>query len=200
MDMNKKGFMMAAMAIVLGLCCACSKKSNKDANEIAEKDSVEVLIASDSLEALYELADSIAEEDETLSGGGGLNDIRFANFKTNKDWLDNEYIRTLRRYLDDYTAGKVENAELEPYKEGLKSKFVIYNTEPFIMGGLFIRVIFLDMPDKVFAGWVYSLVDEAKQTVTGYEFRALHLETEESGLTKEEILQGVKETPDLKLW
>ena len=200
MDMNKKGFMMAAMAIVLGLCCACNNKPNKDANEIAEKDSVEVLTASDSLEALYELADSIAEEDETLSGGGGLNDIRFANFKTNKDWLDNEYIRTLRRYLDDYTAGKVENEELEPYKEGLKSKFVIYNTEPFIMGGLFIRVIFLDMPDKVFAGWVYSLVDEAKQTVTGYEFRALHLETEESGLTKEEILQGVKETPDLKLW
>ena len=144
------------------------------------------------------MADSVAEDE--ISGGGGLNDIRFADFKTNKDWLDNEYIRTLRRYLDDYTAGKVENAELDPYKKGLKSQFVIYDTEPFIMGGLFIRVIFLDMPDKVFAGWVYSLVNEATRTVTGYEFRSLRLESEESELTKEDILQAVNETPDLKLW
>ena len=196
--MKKKGFMTIAMAIVLGMCCACNSNQAKRVNWEAETDSAKARVERDLMELFSEVADSVAEDE--ISGGGGLNDIRFADFKTNKDWLDNEYIRTLRRYLDDYTAGKVENAELDPYKKGLKSQFVIYDTEPFIMGGLFIRVIFLDMPDKVFAGWVYSLVNEATRTVTGYEFRSLRLESEESELTKEDILQAVNETPDLKLW
>lgn len=180
----KQGCMIIAIAMVLGVCCACNNKQRKY--------------------SLSELAGCIAkldeQDDEDLGDNRSLNDIRFANYKTNRDWLDNEYIRTLRRYLDDYTARKVENAELEPYKKGLKSQFVIYNTEPFLLGGLLIRVIFIDMPDKVFAGWVYSFVDVETEMVTGYEFRYLHLETEESGYTKEEILQIAKETPDLKLW
>ena len=80
------------------------------------------------------------------------------------------------------------------FSEGLEKTIM------FIMGGLFIRVIFLNMPDKVFAGWVYSPVNEATRTVTGYEFRSLRLESKESELTKEDILQAVNETPDLKLW
>ena len=167
-----------------------------DDSVLTEKDSM--VSDSDTEDCTTELGEQ--DVNDSISGLTCLNDIRFADFKTSKDWLDNEYIRTLRRYLDDYTAGKVEDAELEPYKEGLKSKFVIYNTEPYIGGGLFIQVIFLDMPDKIFASSVYSFVNQDTKTVTGYECRGIHLATEESGVTKEEILQAVNETPDLKLW
>ena len=191
--------------VAVVLCCIYIIVQSKSIDVNASDDPVLTETKSDSMASSSDTVDHTAEMeeqagDDSLSGQGSLNDIRFANFKTNRDWLDNEYIRTLRRYLDDYTAEKVENTRLEPYKEGLKSKFVVYDTEPFIAGGLLIRVIFLDMPDKVFAGTVYSFVDEDTKTVTGYECRGLHLETEESGFTKEEILQGVKETPDLKLW
>lgn len=191
--------------VAVVLCCIYIFVQSKAIDVNASDDPVRTETESDLLASSSDTEDNVVEleeqaGDDSVSVQGSLNDIRFANFKTNKDWLDNEYIRTLRRYLDDYTAGKVENAELEPYKKGLKSKFVIYDTEPFIAGGLLVRVIFLDMPDKVFAGTVYSFVDEDTKTVTGYEFRGLYLETEESGLTKEEILQGVRETPDLKLW
>lgn len=191
--------------VTVVLCCIYIIVQSRAIDVNASDDPVRTETESDSLASSSDTGDNVAEleeqaGDDSVSVQGSLNDIRFANFKTSKDWLDNEYIHTLRRYLDDYTAGKVENAELEPYKNGLKSKFAIYDTEPFIAGGLLIRVIFLDMPDKVFAGTVYSFVDEDTKKVTGYEFRGLYLETEESGLSKEEILQGVRETPDLKLW
>ena len=192
MKMNnmKTVIKIVAAAIVLGTYCACNSNQNREAHEVAEKDGAEVQ------------ADSKGEQDEEgeLSNCISLNDIRFANFKTDKDWVDNDYIRTLRSYLDDYTAGVFENSELEPYRKGLKSQFVIFNTEPFLAGGLLIRVVFLEMPDKVFDGWVYSFVNEETEKVTEYEVRYLTLEPEESGLTKEDILQVVSETPDLKFW
>ena len=56
------------------------------------------------------------------------------------------------------------------------------------------------MPDKLFACSVYSFVDMDTKTVTGYDFRGIYLLTDETGLTKDDILQGIKETPDLKLF
>lgn len=41
---------------------------------------------------------------DTISSGKTLNDIRFKDWDRS-DWLDNEYIRTLRKYLDDYNKG-----------------------------------------------------------------------------------------------
>lgn len=189
--------------VAVVLCFAYIIAQSRAIGVTASEDSV--LTEKDSMVSSSDVEDDTAEweeqaEDDSVSGLICLNDIRFANFKTSKDWVDNEYIRTLRRYLDDYTAGKVEDADLEPYKEVIKSKFVIYHTEPYIGGGLFIQVIFLDMPDKIFSCSVYSSVDQDTKTVMGYDFRGFHQNTEESGLTKEEILQGVKETPDLKLW
>ena len=191
--------------VAVVICCIYIFVQSKAIGVTASEDSVLTEKEKDSMVSSSDEEDKTAEleeqvEDDSVSGLSCLNDIRFENFNTSKDWLDNEYIRTFRRYLDDYIAGKVEAAELEPYKEGLKSKFVIYNTAPYIGGGLFIQVIFLDMPDKIFAGSVYSFVDMDAKKVTGYECRGIHLATEESGVTKEEILQGVKETPDLKLW
>ena len=71
--MKKKGFMTIAMAIVLGMCCACRSNQSKRVNWEAETDSAEVRAERDLIELFSEVADSVAEED--FSGGGGLNDI-----------------------------------------------------------------------------------------------------------------------------
>lgn len=44
-----------------------------------------------------------------------LNDIRFEGWKE-QDWLDNEYIRTLREYINAYNNGQESNPILDPYK------------------------------------------------------------------------------------
>ena len=103
-------------------------------------------------------------------------------------------------YASKYNAGIVSNPELDPYKEQIKGKFVIYDINPFLVGGAFIRITFLDMPDRVFSSWVYSHVDEQKGTVESYEFRSIRIEEEETDMTKEDILQAIKEIDGLKLW
>jgi hypothetical protein len=129
-----------------------------------------------------------------------LNEVRFENFTSNEDWLDNDYIRALRTYIDDYKSGKVKDPDLDKVKEKINGQFVVLNVEPFIMGGLFLVVAFLDSPNDVFTSWIYSDVDQETKTVSGYEVRTFRLEEEKSELTKEEILEAVKEHPELKLW
>ena len=166
---------MACIATLL----ACSPAKQSGAPESAIGDSLQVADTTDIHKA--------------------LNDIRFEGWEK-KDWLDNEYIRTLRRYLDDYAMGKVSNPDLEPYKEQVKSQFVIYDINAYLLGGAFIRITFLDMPDNVFGSWIYSDVDEKKGIVERYVFRSIHIEDERTELTKEDILQAVNEVPELKLW
>ena len=62
------------------------------------------------------------------------------------------------------------------------------------------RITFLDMPDRVFSSWIYSNVDKQKEIVESYEFRFINMEDETTGMTKEDILQAVKEMDGLKLW
>lgn len=128
-----------------------------------------------------------------------LNDIRFAGWEY-EDWLDNDYIRELRLYINDYLSGEIEDAELDEYREDIKGKFVIANIEPYIMGGAFIQVCFMDCPNKVFSSWVYSEVDEKKEIVLGYSCRGLSLQTDESGFTREEIRKIMSEHPEIKAW
>ena len=144
--------------------------------------------------------DSILDEDSVSIGNGkGLNDIRFANF-TEKDWRDNEYIRCLRRYLDDYNCGDIKDEELDPYKEKVCGKFVIGSCEPYLFGGLVISIMFVDNPDDVFSAWVYSTVDRETETITDYSVHGIWHEEEKSGFTKEEVLTLLKEHPEQKLW
>ena len=115
--------------------------------------------------------------------------------------MDNDYIRTLRAYLDEYNSGKVEDPGLEPYKDMIKGKFVIYDINPYLLGGAFIRITFLDAPDRVFDCWVYSNVDEENEVVESYELRSIMIEEDENTeMSKEEILHIVKMDPDIKLW
>ena len=50
----------------------------------------------------FEDIDTTLQTTDTISSGKTLNDIRFKDWDRS-DWLDNEYIRTLRKYLDDYS-------------------------------------------------------------------------------------------------
>lgn len=143
--------------------------------------------------------DTTLQTTDTISSGKTLNNIRFKDWNRS-DWLDNEYIRTLRKYLDDYNSGKVCNANLDPYKEHIKGQFVVYDINPYLLGGAFIRITFLDMPNRVFSSWIYSEVNEDKEIVESYEFRSISIEEETTDMTKEDILQAIKEMDGLKLW
>ena len=147
----------------------------------------------------FEDIDTLSQTTDSIKRNKSLNDIRFNGWERS-DWLDNEYIRTLRRYLDDYNKGVVSNPDLDPYKEQIKGQFVIYDITPYLLGGAFIRITFLDMPDRVFCSWIYSEVDEDKETVESYEFRFISIEEETTDMTKDDILQAIKEMDGLKLW
>lgn len=125
----------------------------------------------------FEDIDTTLQTTDTISSGKTLNDIRFKDWDRS-DWLDNEYIRTLRKYLDDYNKGTVSNTNLDPYKEHIKGQFVIYDIKPYLLGGAFIRITFLDMPNRVFSSWIYSEVNEDKEIVENYEFRSISIEEE----------------------
>lgn len=145
------------------------------------------------------MMDSIQYEDDSIGNGKGLNDIRFANF-TEKDWVDNEYIRCLRKYLDDFNSGNIKDEDLQPYKDKIRGEFVVASSTPYLFGGLLISIMFIDSPDDVFTGWVYSSVDEETETVIDYSVRGIWHEDEKSGFTKEEIFALLKEHPEFKLW
>ncbi|MBD5256232.1 MAG: hypothetical protein HDS50_01180 [Bacteroides sp.] len=139
------------------------------------------------------------EDSANIDDFKSLNDIRFENW-TEKDWLDNDYIRTVRRYLDSYLKGDIEDVGLDPYKEHLASKFGINYIYPSYGGGVNIRIIFIDMPDKIFNCWVYSTVDPDKEKVLSYWVHYIKLEEEGREYTKEDIFKTIKEHPELKLW
>lgn len=145
------------------------------------------------------IIDTAIQVTDTIGTRKTLNEIRFDGWERS-DWLDNEYIRTLRKYLDDYNNGIVSNPALDPYKEQIKGQFVVYDINPYLLGGALIRITFLDMPDRVFSSWIYSNVDEKKEMVESYEFRSISIEEETTDMTKEDILQAVKEMEGLKLW
>ena len=143
-----------------------------------------------------ELEDTVSVEKNL---GKSLNDIRFAGW-TDKDWLDNAYIRELRKHVDAYLDGQMPNRYPEDYKEYVKGKFAIVNIEPYLMGGVFIQFCFIENPNKIFSAWVYSDVDEEKEKVLGYDCKSIQLEEYTMDLTKEEILKIIEEHPENKLW
>ena len=155
-------------------------------------------VNTDSTSVSDTMATDTAEYSEG-SGGRGLNDIRFDGW-TDIDWVDNEYIRCLRRYIDDYNNGRIQNEALDEYRDKMKGKFVIGWSEPFIMGGLFLHIIFLDSPSDIFLAWVYSSVDEETETVLDYEVRRITHDETKNTLSREEILKLMEEHPEYKLW
>lgn len=186
--MNRFTLVLHAVYVIALCFSSCSQTGEINAVNTTTKDSTEISVS-----------ESYSYEPDNTSDGKSLNDIRFANF-TDKDWLDNEYIRTLRKYLDEFNNGIIEDEELEIFKDDVNGSFIIANVEPFFLGGLFIQIIFIDKPEKVFTAWVYSDVDEDAEKVVGYSVRRISLDERKNELTREQILQEMKKHPELKLW
>lgn len=218
--MTKQGkIKLYGMAILLAGMLGCTTKSQK-ANEAKETSVVQSpqTVPADSMEEREETeewpmvadipedtnatASEAEEEDEEMDefmANGGLNGIRFEGW-TNKEFLNNEYLHTLRKYIDAYLDGEIEEPNLDPYRDRIKCPFAVYGTMPYTGGGLLATIIFIDMPEKMFDAWIYSSVDVEKRTVSGYQVQTIRVSEEEGTLAKEEILRIIKENPINKLW
>ena len=146
-------------------------------------------------------ANLYSEVDEVADNGGKetLNDIRFDGW-TKMEWADNDYIRAVRKYIDAYNSGEIENSNLDEHKKYVQGKFVIADIQPYIAGGVFIYIIFYDNPEKTFSAHVYSDVDEKTRVVSNYECRGLKTENINLEFSQNDILQFLKECPEHRLW
>ena len=134
-----------------------------------------------------------------------IDEVRFYNWEE-KDWLDNNYVRAVRIYLDAFRLGKmsaeyIKHKEMEQFnkhKELFGSKFCVVSVEPFLGGGLWISAVMVDDPKYMVLAWVYSYVDG--DTINGYDVRSFELREIEDAYTKEEFDKLLKENPDCKLW
>lgn len=191
-----KNYLLPIFALLIVGC------GNQCQQQVANTQSIETGTTNATAERSMTKNDIKALQDSTsnIAGGESLNDIRFGNW-TEKDWCDNDYFRALRKYIDTYLQGNIENKDLNPYKSILKSKFVIYTVEPFIVGGLFVSILFLDEPNTIFDAWIYSDVDETTRVVTDYRVKGFKARKDEySEMMKDDVLATIKEHPENKLW
>ena len=137
----------------------------------------------------------VLKDPETANDG--LNGIRFEEWG-DKEWLNNNYIRSVRLYLDAYNLGLVKDEELDKHKAALKGKFCICSIEPFMGGGAWMHIAFVDDTSFSLRFWVYSFVTD--NTISGYEVRSADLIDEPLGLTTEEVKDILKQNPHNQLW
>lgn len=146
--------------------------------------------------------DSVQVEDSTGAAQFGtrtLNEIRFDGW-TGKDWIDNDYYRCIRKTFDDYFAGKIEREDFDKYRDIISGKFVLWDYSVFLLGGLIVRIVFIDNPTLLFETWVYGLVDEEKEEVVGYEMHGLTLLDQKTSFTTESLLELLEEHPEYKMY
>jgi hypothetical protein len=200
--MNTK---ILTLAITLLFCFSCSQSKSKQVE--VNTDTTAVFFQSQSQSETISQKMTDEEVEAALkaivenSDDKSLNEIRFRNW-TEKDWYDNDYFRFLRKCIDDYIKG-IENEDtrqLKDYKSVLKDKFFIYNAEPYIGGGLFITLGFLNKLEIMYQAVVYSDVDKDTGKITAYRLRGFIELEETSDITKEDIFQIIKEHPENKLW
>ena len=140
----------------------------------------------------------ILKDPETANDG--LNGIRFENWG-DKEWLNNNYIRSVRLYIDAYNLGLVKDEELDKHKAALKGKFCICSIEPFVYGGAWVHIAFVNDTSFSLRFWVYSSVNESDTiAIEGYEVRSADLVDEPLGITPEEIKDILKQNPHNQLW
>ena len=140
----------------------------------------------------------VLKDPETANDG--LNGIRFEEWG-DKEWLNNNYIRSVRLYIDAYNLGLVKDEGLDKHKAALKGKFCICSIEPFMGGGAWMHIAFVDDTSFSLRFWVYSFVNESDPAaIEGYDVRGSDLVDEPLGLTTEEIKDILKENPHNQLW
>ena len=137
----------------------------------------------------------VLKDPETANDG--LNGIRFEEWG-DKEWLNNNYIRSVRLYLDAYNLGLVKDEGLDKHKVALKGKFCICSIEPYVYGGAWLHIAFVDDTSFSLRFWVYSFVTD--NTISGYDVRSADLVDEPLGLTTEEIKEILKQNPHNQFW
>ena len=117
--------------------------------------------------------------------------IRYLNEKGQLDDGESSQLR----YVYDIMYG-----EGEPYHNADWS-VVIYPSEVKLVDIPTAAEIFTERynTDQILCR-IYSNVDEKKEIVESYEFRSISIEEETTDMTKEDILQAIKEMEGLKLW
>lgn len=176
---------------------ACNNRNS--ANSVNDTNS------SGNIEAVYNeqttpiVADTLDADTTEAKAPESLNDIRFAGWGE-AEWLDNEYIRTVRKYLDAYNNGEITDTVLDEYKDDIQGKFIIGDIQPWMLGGAIIYIVFYDHPEKLFYSVVYSYVDEQTREVYDYECRGIRLETAEYGISQDEIEEFLKDCPEHRMW
>ena len=140
----------------------------------------------------------VLKDPETANDG--LNGIRFEGW-SDKEWLNNNYIRSVRLYLDAYVLGLVKDEALDKHKSAMKGKFCICSIEPYVYGGAWIHIAFVNDTSFSLRFWVYSSVNESDTiAIEGYEVRSADLIDEPLDLTTEEVKDILKENPYNQLW
>ncbi|MBR0339454.1 MAG: hypothetical protein IIX40_04570 [Alistipes sp.] len=131
---------------------------------------------------------------------GGANALRFDGWDDEK-WLNNNYIRSVRLYIDAYNLGLVKDEALDKHKEAMTGKFCICTIEPFAFGGAWMHIAFVEDPSFTLRFWVYSFITEGDPVVIeGYDVRSAELIDEPLGITSDEIKEILKQDPHNTLW
>ena len=124
-----------------------------------------------------------------------LNDLRFYGW-TDDMWFDNNYLRTIRIFMDAYAAGEInqeciknnEWESLEQYKDVMSSKFVAVEIEFPWLGGIMYYIVPLDNTKLVISAWVYSLL--SKDSIAGYDIRHFEVKAyDEELIPKEDVVK-----------
>ena len=140
----------------------------------------------------------VLKDPETANDG--LNGIRFEEWN-DKEWLNNNYIRSVRLYIDAYNLGLVKDEGLDKHKAALKGKFCICSIEPFVYGGAWMHIAFVDDTSFSLRFWVYSSVNESNPiAIEDYDVRSADLIDEPLGISPEEIKEILKQNPHNQLW
>lgn len=140
----------------------------------------------------------VLKDPETANDG--LNGIRFEEWG-DKEWLDNNYIRSVRLYLDAYVLGLVKNEAFDKHKSAMKVKFIICQIKPFMGGGAWIHIAFVNDTSFLLRFWVYSFVKEGNPiAIEGYDVRSVDLIEEPLGIAPEEMKDILKQNPHNQLW
>ena len=190
---KRNAYIILSLTVIILAACNIKEKGNKRNNSIITD--TEIIPLSTKNSATKPSEDTLAvSPTETES----LNEIRFGHW-TEKDWYDNNYFKAIRTYLNTLDNAKISN-DIEQYKSILKSNFIIYNVEPFIMGGLFVSITFLDAPTVIFDIVVYSDVDEETRKISNYNIKSMIVSKNKSGFTKDAILKVLEDHPQNKLW
>lgn len=174
---------------------SCNFKNNK-VNETSFTENMEIVSNEQTTPIV---ADTLDADTTEAKAPESLNDIRFAGWGK-AEWVDNEYIRTVRRYLDAYNNGEITDTVLDEYKDDIQGKFIIGDIQPWMLGGAIIYIVFYEHPEKLFYAIVYSSVNVETREVYDYECRGIRLETAEYGSSKDEIEEFLNDCPEHKMW